>query len=558
LLAACEKELAATASRARLDALKQALSDALADAEPADRSAVQAMEARRRAAIESLDAAATESTSAALTAIDRSLLAWPVPDAWTDTEVLDEARWSGYLVALEEMRRGLDAAATKVDGHEASIARVTLKRDAIDKRITEAKSRAEALRVAGRDLSNDRLLSPITSERQLIERLESALKAHGPILVRRGLLASFEQSLACAEVYRAMEAWRSDMRPSLTASLGPALVDRPTPEVAAAVATQIRTFLAAHPSAPMRETLSRLANDIDPNSGAVLWSPQRVEVALAAERIAGIEEVPLSGGRRFYRRPPASANAPAIQRDPTTRALKSIADIATDPEKLSSILAVQKAEIDGKPFANPVSAAWAQAERVLAEAQSHQLRPVMLELFARILAAKEADPLFQIRALRDAVGILLQSGHADGKLRTLLEAWQRRCRDSASEALLADWIAAGYDTEAVNWRKPRAQARDAIAAFPDLATMRAEVDAESRVLGDSLAAFVPVGVADSRKGSDLARELRVSGTMDDLFVIVRRAGAWTIVPLPIADGRAGPVPADAPPGPVIIYRRNRA
>ena len=555
LVANAERELTANPSRTRLAALKQALAAALADAEDAEKPAVQRVDAQRAAALDALDAAATELTTKMLAEVDRALLTWPLPDAWRDAEILDASRWTNYIAALETMQRQLDEATSRADGHEASVSRVDIKRNAVGQRMTEAKSRSDALRVAERDLSEDKLLAPVTSEKQFIERVESALKSHGPVLVRRAQLNAFEQALACQDAYRAMDAWRVDVRPKLAAALGPTLSDRPSPEVAARAVGEIRTFVAANPAAPMRETLTRLADALDPNAGALLWSPQRVEVALATEHLAGIEEVPVKGDRRFYRRPPTAPGAPAAQKDAVKRALKDISDLSLDPEKLSSILAVPAVDITGKPFPNPISLAWGRAESSLATGQSHQVLPIMLLLFTDIVNAKSCDPLLQFRSLRDAAGILVQSEHASGKLRDALEAWQTRCRSEAANALIADWVAAGYDPETVNWRKARTEASNAIASFPDVAAMRSDVERESRRLGDALSALVPVGVLAPKSESG-PRVARVSGASEDLFVLARSAATWSVMPITVERGQATKVPDGTPAGPVLIYRRN--
>lgn len=558
LLASAEKELVASPTRARLAVLKQALAAAIADAEDGDRASAQRIEEQRAIALEALDAAATEAATKSLADVDRALLAWPLPDAWRDTELLDESRWANYLAALEAAQRQLDESTRQVDGHETSTSRLKIKRDALASRTAEGKSRLDALRIAVRDLSDDKLLAPVTNEDQFIQRVESAIKAHSPVLARRGQLAAFEQALACQAAYRAMESWRVDVRPKLAALLGPTLSDRPAPEIAVQVATDIRSFLGAHPAAPMRETLTRLADDIDPNAGVALWSPQRVEVALASERLAGIEEVPVRDDRRFYRRPPNAQSASAAQKSAVTRALKTIADLSEDPEKLSSILVVTTAEITGKPFANPVSSAWSRAESSLATGQSHQVLPTMLLLFADIVSAKNCDPLLQFRALRDAAAILVQSGHVDGKLRSSLEAWQARCRNESANALAADWVAAGYDADKVNWRKARAEAASAISAFPDVSLLRADVERESQRLGDALSALVPVGVLGSRTSDNAPRFARISGSQDDLFVLARNAGSWSVVPISVDRGSLKFAPDGMPAGPVLIYRRNRS
>jgi hypothetical protein len=558
LVVATERELAGTLSRARLNVLKTTLATALADAEDADRADVQRIEARRGKALEAIDAAAAEVASGALAAADRSLLPWPMPDAWKDEEQLDEARWSEYIGALELVDRKLSSALAEVDEHESSVSRIGLRRDAIAKRSTEARSRVDALRAAVRDLADERLLAPISTEQQFIGRIEAALKAHGPVLARRGQTRAFEQSMECADGYRAMESWRIKVRPSLVAVLGPTLSDRPSPEVALQASNAIRAFLAEHPAIPMRVALERLASDIDPNAGALLWSAQRVEIGLASERLAGIEEVPLTNGRRFYRRPPALANVPANQKNPLTRALKNLADLSTDPERLSSILEVSASEIREKPFANPVSLAWARAEGELREAQSHEVLPILINLLEGIQRAKESDVLLRFRALRDATGILAQSGHATGKFGESLGAWQAACREQAPDASTADWLAAGYDSEAVNWRKQRSQAEKAIASFPRLEAMRDEIIRESRRIADSLSELVPVGIVAAAGDDGGPRTARISGDTTELFVLTRSSSGWSVVAIEVARGKLVKAPDGMPAGPLLVYRRNRS
>lgn len=556
LLASAEKELSASPTRTRLSVLKLALAAAILDAEESDRALAQRVEQQRIAAIELLDGAAVDAANKVLAEIDRTLLPWSLPEAWRDAELLDEGRWAAYVVALEGCQRKIDEAISSVDGHETSASRLSVKRNAIASRLGEGAVRSEALRLAVRELADEKVLAPVTSEKQFIERIESALKAHGPVLARRGQLVAFEQALSCQDAYRAMEAWRVDVRPKLAAALGPSLIGRPAPAASAQSAIDIRAFIGAYPAAPMREILTRLANDIDPNAGAVLWSPQRVEVALASELLAGIEEVPVEDDRRFYRRPPTAQNASAGQKGPTTRALKSLADLSEDPERLSSILAVTSAEITGKPFVNAVSFAWSRAENSLATAQSHQVLTIMLLLFADILNAKNCDQLLRFRALHDAAEFLLQSGHVDGRLRVMLVDWQTRCRDEAANALTADWVSAGYDAEKVNWRKARAEAASAIASFPDITVMRADIERESRRLSDALSALVPVGVLAPRTTENDPRNARVSGAQEDLFVLARNAATWSVTPISIESGRLKVVPEGIPAGPVLIYRRN--
>ncbi len=558
LLASAEKELGGSLSRARLNAIKQALALAITDAEATDRSLAQRVEAQCAAAIGAADAAALEVAKKSVAAIDTALLNWPLPDGWRDTQVLDDGHWSAYIAELETQRRQLQEATARIDGHEESASRIELKRDAIDKRLAEAKLRNEALRAAKSDLSDDRLLAPVTAEKQFIVRVESVLRAHAPVLARMHRLENFEKALDCAKAYEAMEVWRTEIRPMLAAALGSSLAVTPSPEVAGRVATDLLGFIAAHPDAPMRETLTRLANDLDPNSGSILWSPHQVARGLSSEHIAGIEEVPVTGGRRFYRRPPTEANPPVRLKSPMTCALTTLADLSTDPDRRSSMLAVQSAEVEAKAFANPISLTWARAEESLARAPSHEVLPLMLVLITEILNDKRSDPLLRFCALESAIDALVDSGHAPGKLAAALVLWQKRCRDEASNAHLCDWVAAGYDQDALNWQKPRGEANAALSKFPAIATLREEVERESLRLGDALSALVPVGVAGARGADDAApRAARVSGTTSDLFMLAQRGAEWSIVPVRVENGRLVAAPSGVPLGPALIYRRNR-
>ncbi len=558
LLASAQKELAGVLSRARLNALKQALALAITDAEAADRSPAQRVEAQCVTAIGAADAAALEVAKKSVETVETALLNWPLPDGWRDTEILDDGHWSAYIAVLDTQRRHLQEATAQIDGHEESASRIELKRDFVEKRLAEAKSRAEALRAAKSDLSDDRLLAPVTSEKQFIARVDAVVKAHSPVLARMHRLGNFETALDCVNAYQAMEVWRSKIRPMLAAALGSNLAVTPSPEVAGRVATEILGFIAAHPDAPMREILIRLANDLDPNSGSILWSPQQVARGLASEHIAGIEEVPVQGGRRFYRRPPTEANPSVTLKSPMTRALTTLADLSTDPERLRSMLAVQSAEVEAKAFANPISVAWRRAEDSLASASSHEVLPAMFVLVDEILSDRGSDPLLRFCALESAIATLVDSGHAQGNLAAALALWQNRCRDAASNAHLSDWVAAGYDEAAANWQKPRGEANVAIAKFPAIASLREEVERESRRLGDALSALVPVGVAGARGAEDAApRAARVSGTPSDLFMLAQRGAEWSIVPVRVENGRLVAAPSGVPLGPALIYRRNR-
>ncbi len=85
--------------------------------------------------------------------------------------------------------------------------------------------------------------------------------------------------------------------------------------------------------------------------------------------------------------------------------------------------------------------------------------------------------------------------------------------------------------------------------------MRADVERESRRLGDALSALVPVGVLAPKSESG-PRVARVSGASEELFVLARSAATWSVMPIAVERGVATKVPDGTPAGPALIYRRN--
>jgi hypothetical protein len=103
----------------------------------------------------------------------------------------------------------------------------------------------------------------------------------------------------------------------------------------------------------------------------------------------------------------------------------------------------------------------------------------------------------------------------------------------------------------------RTEATNAIAAFPDTAASREEIERESRRLGDALSALVPVGVMGFAQMGSRTRIAQISGSRENLFMLIRGTPLWLVTPITVENGQVQSVPEAAPAGPVLIYRRNR-
>jgi hypothetical protein len=553
ILTGLEREIPDITSRARLQALGNDLAALRPEVAEGDRPLATRVESTRIAALEALDTASTQIATDALMESDRVLLPWPSPDKWSVAEQVDDRRWAEYLAALADARARIDVATARVGSHAPSSSRLAVRRTAIAGLEEEARLQSASLRTAMSELSDDRLLVPVASETEFVRRIEAVVAAHGAVIERRGEAGAFSATLKCSDAYRAMEAWRTRFRPKLVAALGSMLAGPPAAGNVVDSAG-IRAFVAANPDLPMRAGLEQLAGDLDPSVTPPADSPQAVAGKLASRHISGIEEVRLVDGRRFYRRPATSPNAPPIQKHPLTRAIKNEGELAIDPDRLSSILTVSEREIDGKPLANRISVAWSEAEMALTTAQSHQVTAIMLQLVQEILAAGECDVLLRFRALSAAAAVYEQSGHAKGRLREALESWRIRSRSGAANALAADWVALGYDSEEVNGRRPRSESASSIANFPDVDSARQEAEARLLQRLDSLAEFVPAGVVGQKRETSRFRPARISPGEGVLFVMSRGSAGWTMVPVRVEHGELVDSPAGLPDGPMLIYR----
>jgi hypothetical protein len=542
-------ELERGAARARVDAMKALIADARQDAEEPERIALDGLERRRTGRLAELDAEAERASLAAVARADAILKDTKLPDLWTDAAQVDPGAWKTALAALESARGALDAVRAESEGLETARARLLLKREAIDARITEARSRAEALELALRDLDPARLCAPVTLEADFVRRLSDALSRHGAVLARQGRLASFEAAREFAPAWEAIEAWRDEHRPRLAALLGAGLSGDASPDQQPRVVEVVNDFLAKHPASPLGESLRAIAARFDPTRAGDLWAPSRVGEELAAVRLAGLEEVPLTGGRIFYRRPAEGA-------DPRNQAVENLADLLTPPERLDSILWVKREDLAGAPRLNEVSKAWGEAVARLEGAGAAEVRTALVELLSAIRAAK-SEPLLRLRALHDAASIFERSGYLPQALAQPFLSWRESLRAGASRALVADWPRAGHEPE-VNFRDARAEAVAALARFPDLSVVLAESRAEQERAASVLKPLAPVGVLAPADG---AAPREVVGTRESgRFVAVVRAGTgWAFAEIALRDGvldeRADPRGQALPKGPILIFRR---
>lgn len=544
LVADLSSELDRKPERARVLAVKDALAAARAEAEEPERIAIDGLERRRVDRLGELDQEADRASRAAVDAADAALKAWTLPSAWTDAAQVDPQEWARYLATLEPTRRALEAAQSASAGFDTGVSRLALKLESVDARIAEAKSRAEALAAALRELDPVRLCAPVTVEADFEKRLSDALATHGAILARQQRLGDFEAARDMAPAWQAIEAWRDDHRPKLAVLLGAQLDGEASPDQHARVLELLNDFLAKHPSSPLADAVKGVAARFDPTRAASIWPAERVAAQLAAARLADLEEVPLADGRRFYRRPAAGA-------DPRNRAIENLGDLMADPDKLDSILSVKREEMAGKPAPNEVSVAWTAAVARLQGAAVSDVRPVLLDLLVAVAASK-SDPLLRLRAMREVIDVLEQSGQTPSVLSEPLKAWRSLLATSAKGAVVADWARAGYEPE-VNFRDARREAAAALERFPNLTTVLADSRVEQARAAGVLQALVPWGVVEPADGT--APRVVSSRRDSGRFHFVAKSGTgFELVELTIKDG-AVVSPTQLPKGPILVFRR---
>jgi hypothetical protein len=543
-LIAIDAELERAPARQRLTAIRATLTALRPDAANEDRVAIEKLDTLCLERITGLDQSADRASRDAVAAADAALARWKLPDAWSDALQIDPPEWARYIGELDGALAALARARDATAEFPAGLSRIELKREIIDARKTEANARSEALAAALRDLDPLRLCAPITVETDFIARLAEAIQRHGAILARQGQLAGFEAASDCVEVWRAVQAWREDFRPGIVALLGSNLDRRPSEDDKPRVLELMDGYLAAHPATPLRRVLGDLSAQFDPARQSSRWSIARITQALEDARLDGLEEVPLEGGRRLYVR---GGKDP----DPRSRAIENISELAIPAEKLNMILSVKQQELIGPPVVNEISVAWTKATEQIRAGRTTDLEAELLNL-AQAIAASRADPLLCVRALLDTIVLLEQSGHMPSSAAKPLADWREFLRGSASAALAADWVRAGYEPEA-NSRTARREATAALARFPNLATVLASAQAEQAALAGVLQPLVPVGILAPADGA--GRRLIWGQKSLPRVVAARRIGKeWELIELITKDGVVEQ--ADGlPKGPILIFRR---
>jgi hypothetical protein len=68
---------------------------------------------------------------------------------------------------------------------------------------------------------------------------------------------------------------------------------------------------------------------------------------------------------------------------------------------------------------------------------------------------------------------------------------------------------------------------------------------------------VPVGVMGFAQMGSRTRIAQISGSRENLFMLIRGTPLWLVTPITVENGQVQSVPEAAPAGPVLIYRRNR-
>ncbi|MEY3143959.1 MAG: hypothetical protein RLY21_2452 [Planctomycetota bacterium] len=537
-------ELDRKPERARVLAIKDALAVARTEAEEPERVTIDGLERRRIDRLGEIDQEADRASRAAADAADAALKSWKLPSAWTDAAQVDPQEWARYLATLESTRQALEAAQSATTGFDTGVSRLALKIELVDARIAEAKSRAEALGTALRELDPVRLCAPVTLEVDFEKRLNDALTKHGAILARQQRLGDFETARDLSPAWLAIQTWRDDHRPKLATLLGPKLDGDASTDQHGRVLELLSDFLAKHPASPLTEAVKGVAARFDPTRAAEIWTAERVAEQLASARLADLEEVPLADGRRFYRRPAGGV-------DPRNRAVENLGDLMADPEKLDSILVVKREEMVGKPAPNEVSVAWTLALARLQGAAVSDVRPVLLDLLMAISASK-SDPILRLRAMREGCDILEQSGQMPAVLAEPLRSWRTMLANSANEAVIADWARAGYEPE-VNFRTARREAAAALERFPNLTTVLAESRAEQARAAGILQALVPWGVLEPADGNT-PRVVSARRDSGRFFFVAKSGTGFEIAELAIKDG-AVVSPTQLPKGPILVFRR---
>ena len=480
-----------------------------------------------------------------LAEVDRQLRDWPLPERWDPAQLNDPARWAAYLATLETARGALERGRADIAGAEVAESRVKLRQEGIEERITEAKSRREELAAALADLAPARLGAGVSVESDLVARLDGILAKRGATLQRMGALGSFEAAKASAPAWSSIQVWRDEAYPRIELALR-----NPADPAAAATAIEaMQAFVARFPDTPYRARIEELQRRIDPAAKDPIWMPERVRGALADHFYAGLEEVPLAGGDRFFYRRSSDQD-----RDPLHRAIENLADVQLNPDRLNALLLKRGEQLAGTVRTCALSASWAQAEAAVASADPSEVQGILLDLLERVRGSAEGDAILRARALRDLAVLLRQGGYVPAAAAAPLEEWLGKCARHWSESLSTDWARAAYDPPS-NIRNLRRGCEAAISEFPKLKSIVESASAERDRARAEVRPLAPIGVllpAESEGAARVLGEARDDGPV----VLVGRDGLrWRFVEASLVGNRIELTTPGVPAGPVLVFRR---
>ncbi len=557
-VARIEAELGSDAgvSRARLEALEDELSSLLGGAEESERSAILALESSRSAALGRLDASDAQIVEQGISAVEAALRPWPPLSVWTDAQLVAGDRLMTYGRVLDAQKAALESLLTQITGSRAGDGRVRKQLETIDGRIVELGDSMRALEDALQALEPRSLGAPFRGEREFLDRLTRLVERHGVVLARMGLLAEFEASRDLGTGWTAVEAWREEYRPRLAALIGPALAGEPSLEDQPRVASAIGEFLRAHPKAPNRGALERLAATYDASIATDRWNAAAFVEALEQPRYANLEVVLVQGGRRYYRRPNDPNEVDDSKRNPLYRSLKSKADLFADPSTLPSITPhASRTQLESAPRIDPVSKAWTRALELMRVARSGEEAGHVLEALGAIASQSESDPLFRLHALRDLSDLCVRSGCCSREVATQLTRWLDSLRTAALNSLSVDWVLAAY-REPSMFDAARREAVAVLAAFPDVGAAVEKARAARDAERESLAAFVPVGILLRPSSGGAQRMLHGSEYSGPAVLLQRVGGEFRFETVAFERGRLVGSEQVGSTGPTIVFRKD--
>jgi predicted negative regulator of RcsB-dependent stress response len=543
-LASIEAELGQSEDRTRIVAMKDKIGLARANADKEDQEKFDELERRRVDRLRTLDQQADASSSAALEKARQSLQPWKPIAAWTGAAQTDPGELKRYMEALQATREQLASIGRNAGGPESKSTALQAEMTTIDGQIEVVRGRLDALSAALQDLDPARLCTPVVNEAEFIARLDAVMSKHGEVLSRSGRLPVYEEAVRATSAWKAIQAWREEFQPQLAAFLGPGLDGEPPASAEAQVVQVINAYLARHPASPYAKPLKAIESRYASNRTADLWPLERVSEQLDAARLADLEQVPLRSGGWFYRRPQAGV-------DPRNRAVENLKDLLGKPEQLDSILSVKPDDITGKPVPNEVSLVWAESMRRIANGSSASVGNELVKLLATT-AGSSSDVLLRLRALRDASELLANSGYMPGPLAQPLNAWRESLDSSAKNALVADWLRAGFEPE-INFRAARIEATKAISRFPDVQRLLADAAKKQSEAALRLRPAAPWGVVEPQPNKSAPRAVIGRSEPGRFQAILRTGAEWELIEVTVEGGMVTHT-AGLFEGPILLFK----